>query len=98
MEVVYKNANVYADISGLTLGAFEERFERFALGKVNEALPCINDPDKLLFGSDWPVSDTGRYLQFTRPLRRDTYLYMMEQLKGRATVGPDPDFLCPLTS
>ena len=36
MEVVYKNENVVADISGLTLGAFEPRFERFALGKVNE--------------------------------------------------------------
>jgi predicted TIM-barrel fold metal-dependent hydrolase len=68
MEVVYKNANVYADISGLTLGAFEERFERFALGKVNEALAYINDPSKLLFGSDWPISDIGSYLQFAQRL------------------------------
>jgi ribosomal protein S18 acetylase RimI-like enzyme len=27
------------------------------------------------------------------PLRRDTYQYMMQQLEGRETVGPDPDFL-----
>jgi GNAT superfamily N-acetyltransferase len=32
------------------------------------------------------------------PLRRDTYVYMMEQLEGRDTVGPDPDFLQPLSS
>jgi predicted TIM-barrel fold metal-dependent hydrolase len=68
MEVVYKNANVFADISGLTLGAFEERFERFARGKVNEALAYINDPEKLLFGSDWPISDIGSYLGFVEKL------------------------------
>ena len=32
------------------------------------------------------------------PLQRDTYAYMLEQLKGRETVGADPDFLGPLTS
>lgn len=68
MEVVYKNKNVFADISGLTLGAFEPRFERFALGKVNEVLAYLNNPSKLLFGSDWPISDLGSYLRFTRRL------------------------------
>jgi predicted TIM-barrel fold metal-dependent hydrolase len=68
MEVVYKNENVVADISGLTLGAFEPRFERFVLGKLNEVLAYINDPSKLLFGSDWPISDVASYLQFVRRL------------------------------
>jgi len=68
MEVVYKNENVFADISGLTLGAFEPRFERFALGKLNEVLAYLNNPSKLLFGSDWPLSDVGSYLRFTRRL------------------------------
>jgi len=68
MEVVYKNKNVVADISGLTLGKFEPRFERFALAKVNEALTYINNPSKLLFGSDWPLSDVASYLRFTRQL------------------------------
>ena len=68
MEVVYKNENVFADISGLTLGAFEERFERMVLGKLNEVLAYLNNPSKLLFGSDWPISDLGSYLRFTRRL------------------------------
>jgi predicted TIM-barrel fold metal-dependent hydrolase len=68
MEVVYKNKNVVADISGLTLGPFEPRFERFALAKVNEAITYINNPSKLLFGSDWPLSDIASYLRFTRQL------------------------------
>lgn len=68
MEVVYKNENVFADISGLTLGAFEERFERFVVGKLNEALAFINNPSKLLFGSDWPISDVESYLHLVRKL------------------------------
>ncbi|HLL54347.1 MAG TPA: amidohydrolase family protein [Myxococcaceae bacterium] len=68
MEVVYKNSNVFADISGLTLGSFEPRFERFALGKVNEVLAYLNEPTKLLFGSDWPISHIESYLKFARQL------------------------------
>lgn len=32
------------------------------------------------------------------PLQRDTWRYMMEQLKDRESVGADPDFLRPLSS
>ena len=68
MEVLYKNANVVADISGLTLGSFEPRFERFALDRLNEVLAWLNDPSKLLFGSDWPLSDIASYLRFVSRL------------------------------
>lgn len=68
MEVVYKNDNVVADISGLTLGAFTERFERFVVTKLDEVLAYLNDPTKLLFGSDWPISDIPSYLQLVQKL------------------------------
>lgn len=68
MEVVYKNENVYADISGLTLGAFEPRYERMVLGKLNDAIAFINDPGKLMFGTDWPICDYASYLEFARKL------------------------------
>ncbi|HEX5724319.1 MAG TPA: amidohydrolase family protein [Longimicrobiaceae bacterium] len=68
MEVIYKNANVVGDISGLTLGAFEPRFERFALHWVNQVIAFVNDPRKLLFGTDWPISDIGSYLRFVERL------------------------------
>lgn len=32
------------------------------------------------------------------PQQRDTWRYMMEQLKDRASIGADPDFLQPLSS
>jgi predicted TIM-barrel fold metal-dependent hydrolase len=68
MEVIYKNENVVADISGLTLGEFAPRFELFALDKLGELVAFVNDPQKLLFGTDWPVADTASYLRFAQKL------------------------------
>jgi uncharacterized protein len=68
MEVIYKNENVLGDFCGLTLGAFEERYERLAVRRVNDVIAYINDPSKLMFGTDWPISDIGSYLRFTAKL------------------------------
>jgi hypothetical protein len=64
MEVMYKNQNVLGDISGFTLGNFEPRFERLIRSKVEEVIAFINDPGKLMFGTDWPISDIASYLRF----------------------------------
>ncbi len=66
MEVIYKNENVVGDISGLTLGQFEERFERFMLQRVRDAIAFAGDPSSLLFGTDWPICDIGSYIRFVR--------------------------------
>lgn len=68
MEVIYKNDNVVGDISGFTLGHFEERFERYMLRQVNEVLAFAGDPRKILFGTDWPICDMGSYIRFVRQL------------------------------
>ncbi|HEX2190481.1 MAG TPA: amidohydrolase family protein [Longimicrobiaceae bacterium] len=68
MEVIYKNENVVGDISGFTLGHFEERFERYMLQQVNEVLAFAGDPRKLLYGTDWPICDMGSYIRFVRQL------------------------------
>jgi predicted TIM-barrel fold metal-dependent hydrolase len=81
MEVIYKNDNVVGDISGLTLGHFEERFERFMLQQVNEVLTFAGDPKKLLYGTDWPICDMGSYIRFVRQLElseKDTNLILWE--------------------
>lgn len=67
-EVVYKNDNVHADVSGLTLGEWEPRFERVARARLDEAVAYVNDPSKLLFGTDWPISHVGSYLRFVEKL------------------------------
>jgi predicted TIM-barrel fold metal-dependent hydrolase len=68
MEVIYKNENVVGDISGLTLGHFEERFEKYMLQQLHEVLAFAGDPSKLLYGTDWPICDMGSYIRFVRNL------------------------------
>ena len=64
MEVVYKNENVYADISGLVLGDFSEKFERFMKKEIEEMITYAGDPNYLLYGTDWPISNMKSYLKF----------------------------------
>ena len=68
MEVIYKNSNVVADLSGFTIRGFERRFQRLMLKQVNEALAFGANPSRLLFGTDWPISDIGPYIEFVRNL------------------------------
>jgi predicted TIM-barrel fold metal-dependent hydrolase len=68
MEVVYKNANAYTDISGLVLGKFSDRFEMYMRKQVQEMLLYGVEPDKVLYGTDWPISSMESYLEFMRQL------------------------------
>lgn len=68
MEVVYKNKNVYTDISGLVLGDFSDRFERYMRKQLQEMLLYGVEPDKVLFGTDWPISSMDSYLEFMEEL------------------------------
>lgn len=68
MEVVYKNANVWTDVSGLVLGDFEDRFEKYMLQQVREMIMYAGEPKYMLYGTDWPISAMGGYLKFLRSL------------------------------
>lgn len=68
MEVVYKNKNVYADVSGLVLGDFEDRFEKFMLGQIREMILYAGEPRYLLYGTDWPISNMNTYIRFMNGL------------------------------
>lgn len=68
MEVVYKNQNVYADISGLVLGNFSEKFERFMKSEIEQMITYAGDPNYLLYGTDWPISNMDSYLKFMKQL------------------------------
>ena len=67
-EVIYKNKNVYADISGLVLGDFNDYYEEFMVDKVAEFLNYAGEPRYLLYGSDWPISNMESYLNFVAKL------------------------------
>lgn len=67
-EIIYKNDNVRADISGLILGNFEARFERWLAEQVRDLLTYAGDPDDLMFGTDWPLVAMKPYLDWVRSL------------------------------
>ncbi len=68
MEVVYKNKNVYADFSGLTLGKFSKRFEKVMLNEIEHMIIYAGKPKYLLYGTDWPISNMKSYLHFVDEL------------------------------
>ena len=68
MEVVYKNENVHADISGLVLGDFSDKFERYMKTEIEEMITYAGDPKYLLYGTDWPISNMKSYLKFMNQL------------------------------
>lgn len=69
MEVVYKNQNVYADISGLVLGEFTEAFEDYMSEEIPDVILYAGDPGRFLFGTDWPICSMRSYVNFVRHLK-----------------------------
>ena len=70
-EVVYKNVNVWADLSGLVVGdetAFAAEEHRDALAdlarQVRRAFRYAERPNRFVFGTDWPLAPTAPYKQF----------------------------------
>ena len=70
-EVVYKNLNVWADLSGFVVGgleAFAAEERRDALSDVRAALGrayrYAERPNRFLYGSDWPLAPMTAYRDF----------------------------------
>lgn len=81
MEVVYKNENVYTDISGLTLGQFTDRFEAYMRQQLKEMILWGVNPNRVLYGTDWPLASMESYLAFMDELKlpaRDKDLMFFE--------------------
>ena len=65
-EVLYKNSNVYANISGLIVGDFTSSGEIHYADKIKEILNYVDSPHHLLYGSDWPISNMKSYTNFVQ--------------------------------
>ncbi|MDK8183475.1 TatD family hydrolase [Paenibacillus sp. UMB4589-SE434] len=76
-EVVYKNRNVFADLSGLMVGDAAEcaRLGQSPLffAHLRHALTYCDNYEKLLFGTDWPLAPIEPYLQFVKELIPASY-------------------------
>ena len=63
-EVLYKNDNVFADISGLTLGEFTYDFERYVAMRLKDMITYMGDPgQQLMYGTDWPLVGMRPYVK-----------------------------------
>jgi uncharacterized protein len=70
-EVVYKNFNVWVDLSGLIVGDEEEITDPEArpaiddvLGRVGSAFRYAERPNRFLYGSDWPLAPMPLYRDY----------------------------------
>jgi uncharacterized protein len=66
-EVVYKNVNVWADLSGLVVG--EDVFANAdaladVRSRVQQAIRYSDRPNRFLYGSDWPLAAMKPYREF----------------------------------
>jgi predicted TIM-barrel fold metal-dependent hydrolase len=70
-QVVYKNKNVWADLSGILIGEAED-FARMrsdgvlerTIERVKQGIEYAEAPDRFLFGSDWPLAPIALYRDF----------------------------------
>ena len=61
-ELVYKNENVYADISAFCIGHAQKHDFRRIQEDIQWALSYSGRPDKFLYGSDWPLTPMKEYI------------------------------------
>jgi predicted TIM-barrel fold metal-dependent hydrolase len=80
-ELIYKNnkpkfrENVWGELSGLIVGSaanFEQYRKEGALeivmNDVRKAIGFAERPDRILYGSDWPLAPMATYRDFIREL------------------------------
>ncbi|MCR8842141.1 amidohydrolase [Paenibacillus sp. SC116] len=71
-EVVYKNRNVFADLSGLMVGDAAEcarlKDSPLFFSHLRHAVTYCDHYEKMLFGTDWPLAPIQPYLQFVQEL------------------------------
>jgi predicted TIM-barrel fold metal-dependent hydrolase len=71
-ELIYKHPNVYADISGLiTGGAYAEKYAEWLAKKISEAIYFAAGAEKVIFGTDYPVTKHSETLALVKRLEVD---------------------------
>jgi predicted TIM-barrel fold metal-dependent hydrolase len=71
-ELIYKHPNVYADISGLTTGgAYAEKYAEWLAKKISEAVYFAAGAEKIIFGTDYPVTKHSETLDLVKKLEVD---------------------------
>jgi predicted TIM-barrel fold metal-dependent hydrolase len=85
-ELLYKNRNLYADISGLVIGNFSPSAEIRYNNKIRELLDYLAEPHTLIYGSDWPISSMYSYISFVQKLGLDQESFERLMFKNAKSV------------
>jgi len=69
-ELIYKHPNVYTDMSGLTTGggSYAEKFSHWLAKRISEAIYYAGGAEKILFGTDYPVTSPSDALSLVELL------------------------------
>jgi hypothetical protein len=72
-ELIYKHPRVYADISGLSTGggAYAERYADWLAKKLSAAVYFAGGAEKVVFGTDYPVTTYSTALDLVRRMEID---------------------------
>ena len=72
-ELIYKHPNVYTDISGLTTGRgpYAEKYSEWLARKISEAIYFAEGAEKVIFGTDYPVTKHSDALALVKRLEVD---------------------------
>ena len=86
-EVIYKNDNVYGELSGLFPGDRDslEDIEDRDLENIVKSYRWVGDPTKFLYGSDWPIVPMYSYIKLIKRILREAccsseYEYHLERV------------------
>lgn len=64
-ELVYKNENVYADLSAFCIG-HQKTAHKHIIDDIRYALEVTGRPDKFIYGSDWPLVEMKDYIKIIK--------------------------------
>lgn len=78
-QVCYKNANVFSDVSGFVYGGFDATSLKQFKRVIDEFIDVAGSSDRLLFGSDWPISNQQSYVDSINEMG------LMDQLQNNVT-------------
>lgn len=65
-EVLFKNSNIYADLSGLVTGDLK-KIEHISIRRIREALEYCGY-DRIMYGSDWPLAPMDKYIKLIKKI------------------------------
>lgn len=85
-EVVYKNMNVWVDLSGLLVGDsidLQDRTCTDVIERIQAAFRYAGRPNRFLYGSDWPLAPMAHYRDFIQAAIPDDYHAMVFEENAR---------------